>query len=193
MKGNSTDTTSLTFNTVIDRIVRGVVPKTILDCQSLPVEIFRCAANQVRQVPTQPKMISKRQSLDRFFNFLNGSHGLPRFVVKRNELVIAFLSFGRATVLRCSVGVGLAGAASRAASGIFMPATRATARACVEFANRDRPAPKSPYEPPVASSMSGSRPDSRQPWQRWRMAAMSASGLRPRSSTMSARDFVPPA
>ena len=36
---------------------------------------------------------------------------------------------------------------------------------------------ESPYKPPVASSMSGSRPDSRQLWQRERMAAMSTSGL----------------
>ena len=75
----------------------------------------------------------------------------------------------------------------------FMGAGQSEARACVEVANRDRAAPELPYEPPAASSMSGSRPDSRQFWQRWRMAAVSASGLRARSSTMSARDFVPPA
>jgi hypothetical protein len=39
------------------------------------------------------------------------------------------------------------------------------ARPWVDVANRDRAAPESPYEPPVASSMSGSRPDSRQFWQ----------------------------
>jgi hypothetical protein len=39
----------------------------------------------------------------------------------------------------------------------------------------------------------GSRPRSRQFRQRSRIAATSASGLRARSSTMSARDFVPPA
>ena len=49
------------------------------------------------------------------------------------------------------------------------------------------------YEPPAASSMSGSRPRSCHPWQRSRIAPMSASGLRDKSSTMSARDFVPPA
>jgi hypothetical protein len=45
----------------------------------------------VRQVPIQPKLISERQCLDRFFNFLNGSHGLPRFAVKRATRIIAFL------------------------------------------------------------------------------------------------------
>ena len=49
------------------------------------------------------------------------------------------------------------------------------------------------YEPPAASSMSGSRPRSCHPWQRSRITPMSASGLRDKSSTMSARDFVPPA
>jgi hypothetical protein len=54
-------------------------------------------------------------------------------------------------------------------------------------------APCSPYDPARASSMSGSSPRSRQLRQISRIAAVSASGLRDSSSTMSAWDFVPPA
>ena len=104
VKGNSTDTTSPTLNAVIGRVVRRVVPEKLFDGQSLPVEFFWLAANQVRQIPIQPKLVSERQSLDCFFNFLNGSHGLPKLCVKRALIIIVFLSFRRATILRCPGG-----------------------------------------------------------------------------------------
>ena len=59
VKGNSTDTTSPTLNAVVDRIVRGVVLEELFDGQSLPVDFFRSAANEMRQVPIQPKLISE--------------------------------------------------------------------------------------------------------------------------------------
>ena len=49
------------------------------------------------------------------------------------------------------------------------------------------------YGSPIGSSVSGSMPRSRQLRQRSRIAATSASGLRERSPTMPARNFVPPA
>lgn len=85
VKGNSTETTSPTLNAVIHRVVRRVVLKELFDGQSLPVEFFRCAANQVRQVTIQPKLVSEGQRLNRFFNFLNGIHGMPRFVVSETQ------------------------------------------------------------------------------------------------------------
>jgi hypothetical protein len=49
------------------------------------------------------------------------------------------------------------------------------------------------YSPPAASAMSPSRPRSRHRSHSSRISAMSTSGFRDRSSTMSARDFMPPA
>jgi len=105
MPRHSTDCASLVRsvcdNAVIHRVVRGVVLEKLFDGKSLPVEFFRCAANQVRQIPIQPKLVSKRQRLNRFFNFLNSSHEWPRCIVKRDSTSIAFLLLGRATILRC--------------------------------------------------------------------------------------------
>jgi len=74
VKGNSTDTTSPGLKVVIDGVFRRVVLKEGLDRESLPLKVFGIPANQVRQIPIQPKLVGEWQQFDGFFDFLNGCH-----------------------------------------------------------------------------------------------------------------------
>ena len=73
-KGNSTETTSPTLNAVIDFVFCRIVLEKVFEAQSLPIEVFGVASDQLRHVLVKPEPFGQGQSFNRLFDFMQRFH-----------------------------------------------------------------------------------------------------------------------